>query len=378
VRGEWREPFSGFQAVRVRFGLADYEHRELEGEQTGTVFRNESWEGRLELRHRPAGPFHGSFGLQGFERDFSALGEEAFVPPTRTRSWALFLFEEAASGPWRFQLGGRVERQDVEAAGEDAVARELTGYSGSAGLVWQNARGWGAALTVARSTKLPNAEELFSNGPHLATRSFEVGDPALGNEKSLGIDVSVRKRTGPVTGQVNVFLNRFDDYIFAQSTGEEQDGLQVFRYAQRDATFRGAEAQAHVELFHSEPHHVDLDLVADYVRAELRDTGEPLPRMPPFRYGVGIHYEGGRWNGRLEVRGSAAQHRVAAFERPTDGYTLLNANIGWRLFLGRSVFELLLRGTNLTDREARNHVSFLKDLAPLPGRDVRLSLRLSF
>jgi len=378
LRGEWRDPFAGFQAVRLRFGLADYEHKELEEDAIGTVFTNESWEGRLELRHRQAGPFTGSFGAQGFRRDFAAIGEEAFVPPTLTRSWSVFVFEEAASGPWRFQLGGRVERQDVESNGEDALQREFTGYSGSAGLIWQNAQGWGVALTLARSTKLPNAEELFSNGPHLATSAFEIGDPGLGKEKSLGVDLAFRKRTGPVTGELNLFTNRLDGFIFEQFADEEEDGLHVFRFVQRDADFKGAEAQARIELYHSEPHHVDLDLMADYVRAELRDMDDPLPRIPPLRYGAGVHYDSGRWHGRVELRAAREQDRVAPFERPTESYTLLNASLGWRAFFGRSVFEVLLRATNLTDEEARNHVSFLKDLAPLPGRDVRLSMRLAF
>lgn len=266
----------------------------------------------------------------------------------------------------------------MDSSGEEPLERDFTGYSGSAGLSWQGAQGWGAALTVARSTKLPNAEELFSNGPHLATRAFEIGDPGLGKEKSLGLDASLRKRSGKVTGALNLFLNRFDGFIFEEATGEVEDGLDVFRFTQQDAEFKGAEAQAQIELFHAEPHHLDLDLMADYVRAELRDTSEPLPRIPPFRYGVGLHYDGGTWNGRVELRGAGEQDRVSGFERPTDGYTLLNASLGWRAFFGRSVLEVLLRGTNLTDEEARNHVSFLKDLAPLPGRDVRLSLRLAF
>ena len=378
LRGEWRDPFAGFSSVRLRFGLADYEHKELEGDAVGTVFTNQSWEGRLELAHRRAGPFTGSIGVQAFDRDFSAAGAEAFVPPSETQSWALFAFEEAGSGPVRFQLGGRVERQEVQSRGDDPLRREFTGYSGSAGIVWQGATGWGVAFTAARSTKLPNAEELFSNGPHLATRAFEIGDPDLGKEKSLGFDLSLRKRTGRVTGEVDLFLNRFDGFIFEEAAGEERDGLPVFRFVQRDAEFRGAEAQARIELFHSEPHHFELDLMADYVRATLRDTGEPLPRIPPFRYGVGLHYEGGPWNGRLELRGTGAQDRIAPFELPTEGYTLLNASAGWRAFFGRSALELMLRATNLTDAEARNHVSFLKDLAPLPGRDLRLIARFAF
>jgi iron complex outermembrane receptor protein len=378
LRGEWRDPFSGFSSVRLRFGLADYQHQELEGDAVGTTFTNESWEGRLELAHRRAGPFTGAIGVQGYNRDFAAIGEEAFVPPTDTRNWALFVFEEAGSGPLQFQIGGRVESQEVESSGEEPLTRDFTGYSGSAGLVWRGTTGWSAAFTVARSTKLPNAEELFSNGPHLATQAFEIGDPDLGKEKSLGFDVSLRKRTGPVTGELNLFLNRFDGFIYEEATGEEEDGLQVFRYLQRDADFRGGEAQVRIELFHSEPHHFELDLMADYVRAELRDTDEPLPRIPPFRYGVGLHYDADRWTGRVELRGAAEQDRIGAFELPTDGYTLLNASVGWRAFFGRSVFELMLRGSNLTDAEARNHVSFLKDLAPLPGRDLRLIARLAF
>lgn len=377
LRGEWRQPFSGVRNVRLRLGVADYEHKELEGEAVGTVFTNDAWEGRLELNHESVGPFTGAIGVQGARRDFSAIGEEAFIPPTITDLWALFVFEEARSGAWRFQVGGRVERQTVESRGDELVERDYTGVSGSGGLVWQP-EGWSAALTVARSVKLPNAEELFSNGPHLATRAFEIGDPDLIKEKSLGVDLSLRKRTGRLTGELNFFMNRFDDYIFEQLTGEVEDGLQVVQYVQRDAQFRGVEAQARIELFHGEPHHLDLDLMADYVRAELRGTDEPLPRIPPFRYGAALHYDSGTWNGRVEVRGVAEQDRIGPFERPTEAYTMLNASLGWRLVFGHSVLELLLRGTNLTDEEARNHVSFLKDLAPLPGRDVRLIARLAF
>jgi iron complex outermembrane receptor protein len=378
LRGEWRHPFAGLRAARLRVGLADYEHSELEGEAVGTVFNNDSWEGRLELPHSPLGPFTGSVGVQGFRRDFEAIGEEAFAPPTLTDGWAMFAFEEAARGPWRFQLGGRLETQEVRAEGDTPDERDFTGFSGSAGVVWQDAAGWGVAFTAARSVKLPNAEELFSNGPHIATRAFEIGDPDLGTETSVGLDLSLRKRAGRVTGELNGFLNRFDDFIFEEFTGEEEDGLAVVQYVQRDADFRGLEAQARLELFHAEPHHVGLDLQADYVHAELRDTGDPLPRIPPFRYGVGLHYEGSRWSARAELRGAGEQDRVAASERPTDGWAMLNASLGWRAFFGRAVLELLLRGSNLTDEEARNHVSFLKDQAPWPGRDVRLTARLTF
>ena len=386
VRGGISQPFGIFRGANLRLGATDYEHRELEGEEIGTVFTNESWEGRLELLQRRIGAFSGSFGLQAQSRDFSAVGEEAFVPPTQTDSWAAFGFQELDRGDWRFQFGARYETQDV-AAEESAIAGEIRdrsfdGLSGSLGAVWQpGPGGWSLGLSLARSTKLPNAEELFSNGPHLATRAFEIGDPNLDKETSLGFDVTLRKTTGRINAELTLFRNRFDRFIFEQATGEEEDGLAVFQFAQQDAEFRGAELDAVVQLFHGEPHHVDLELGADFVRAELKGDlrgGEPLPRIPPERFRLGFHYRNSRVDAQVEGIRVGEQDRVAAFETTTEGYTLLNATLGYRFFTERAVFDVLLRGTNLTDEEARNHVSFLKDLVPMPGRDFSLAVRTTF
>ena len=379
LRGGISRPFGFLRGANLRFGATDYEHRELEGAETGTIFRNDSWEGRLEFLQRQLGSLSGSFGLQALSRDFEAIGEEAFVPPTQTDSWAAFTFQEITRDDWRFQLGARFETQDVSAETGGVGSRSFDGLSGSFGVVRLfGEEDYSLGLSIARSTKLPNAEELFSNGPHIATNAFEIGDPDLSEETSLGADLTLRKVSGRLTGEVTLFANRFDDFIFEQSTDEEEDGLPVFRYVQRDAEFRGAELTGVYQLYHGEPDHVDVEFGADFVRAELRDTGEPLPRIPPRRYRLGFHYRGERLSGIVEGLRVEEQDRVAALERPTGGYTLLNASVGCRFFTSAAVYDLLLRGTNLTDEEARNHVSFLKDLVPMPGRDVSLSLRVTF
>ncbi len=326
--------------------------------------------------------------MQATHRDFAAIGEEAFVPPNQTDSWAVFAFEELERGKWRLQAGGRFESQDVSARDSvregQRVERSFDGVSGSLGGVWQHpgSEGYSVGLSVARSTKLPNAEELFSNGPHLATRAFELGNPDLGKETSLGVDLTLRKATGRLSGEITFFQNRFDDYIFEQETGLEEDGLAVFQFVQRDAEFRGAELDGVFQLYHTEPAHVDLEFGADFVRAELRgsggESGEPLPRIPAKRYRLGVHYVGEKINGLVEAQRVAEQDRTAALETSTEGYTLVNASVGYRFFTERVVYDLLLRGTNLTDEEARSHTSFLKDVAPLPGRDVSLALRVTF
>ena len=157
-----------------------------------------------------------------------------------------------------------------------------------------------------------------------------------------------------------------------------RDGLFVVELTQADALFYGFELQAAVDVIHRGARHLDLELVADYVRAELRNTGEPIPRIPAFGWGATLHYRDLHWTGRLEVYGKAKQTRTADLELPTSGYTFLNASVGYRFFFGRSVTDLTLVGRNLTNAEGRNHVSFTKEFVPLTGRDVRLALRVSF
>ena len=375
---ELHEPFSGFRTAKLRFGVADYTHAELEGDEIGTQFFNDSWEGRLELNHHRWGPARGSFGFQFGRRDLDAAGAEAFIPPTKTNAWGLFAFEELGPGPWKLQLGARYERQDVEAGGEDPASRDLDGFTGSVGTTWTGDSGYGLGLTVTRADRLPTAVELYANGPHIATRAFEIGDPNLTNETSWGIDATFGKRTGHVTAELSGFFNDFDGFIYERFTGEVEDGLTVVQFTQQDARFYGVELESMVDILHRGAQHLDLEIMLDYVWAELRDTGTPVPRIPPFGWRAGLHYRDLRWNGRVELLGRGKQTRTAALEMPTDDYTFLNASVGYRFFSGRTVYELMLIGRNLTDAEGRNHSSFTKEFVPLPGRDVRVALRVDF
>ena len=380
LRGEITRPFVAFQGLKARFGAADYEHAELEGasREVGTRFFNDSWEGRLELVQKPRGALSGSFGLQVRSQDLEAIGDEAFIPATDLTSYGVFAFEEIERGDLRYQLGARFESQNIDAAG-GLPSRSFDGFSGSFGIVWQPKDGYSVGVSLARSTKLPNAEELYSDGPHFATRAFEIGDPNLDEETSLGFDVSLRKKSGRLRGELSFFRNDFDDFIFGAFTGEEEDGLEVLQFTQADAEFVGAELKAFVELWQSRSrHHLDLKLTGDAVRAELSATGEPLPRIPPRRYSAGLHFHTTKWHAFAEARRVEAQDRVAANETPTDGYTFVNAGLSYRLIVGGNVYDLRLKGTNLTDEEGRNHVSFLKDTVPLPGRNVSLAIRWSF
>lgn len=378
VEGELNRSFGIFRGARFRLGTNEYEHVELEGDEVGTRFTNDAWEARLEGPHRIGERLSGSIGLQLGSSDFAAVGEEAFVPANQTDSWAIFGLEEVSLGPTRLQLGARYENQEARVVEGERVERALDGLSASAGLLWLPASDYTVTVSLARSVRLPTANELFANGPHIATRAFEIGDPDLANEESIGLDIALRRSAGLVTGEVGFFSNWFSDFIFERFTGEEEEGLPVIRFSQADARFTGFEARADVEVFHREPHHVALELSGDYVRAIRTDIDEPLPRIPPLRLGVGAHYRGDPMWGEVRVRRVGEQDRLAEFETSTEGYSMVDATLGYRFFAGGLVHDLILRGTNLTDEEARNHVSFLKDLAPLPGRDLSLAYRVEF
>jgi len=380
VRGGLTTPVGIFKSLRLRFGQSDYEHTELEGPEVGTVFLNDSWEARLDAPHRQLGIFQGAVGLQVSNRAFEAIGEEAFVPPTDNDTWAAFLFEEIGTGDLRAQVGVRQEHQESTADGQPD--RTFSGTSASLGGLWRPNETYALSLTASRSVRIPDPEQLYANGPHIATGVYEIGDPDLREETTLGVDLALRKTTGRLRGSLSLFTSRADDYVYDSFTGEtvegEEDSLPVVRFVQADAEFTGAEAELHLDLFHSDPHHLELELSGDLVRAELRGSGEPLPRIPAARFGGGLRYQGSQFSASFFCRRTQDQDRISEFETPTAGHTFLDASIGHRFYLGGTVHDLILAGTNLTDEYAQEHISYLKEVAPLPGRDVRLTYRLSF
>jgi len=403
ARGAFFEPFGGVQAINYKFAHTDYRHTEFEGPLPGTLFEIEGYDGRVEILHKKLGPLEGLIGYQGQRTEFSALGEEAFLPPTITEIQSVFLYEEVPLNQVRFQFGVRYDHQSNESSGGlnfgPARTVDFDSISGSAGVVWTPVEAYAVALSLAYTERAPTYVELFANGPHVGTNSFEIGDTSLGLEKSIGVDLSLRKRLGRVTGAVSLFYNRFTDYIALAPDGAIEDDLPVFRYAAVDAHYLGGEIETTFHLLQPVTNEtattgkdgktvstpattqldqtLDLTLKADYVRAEI-DGGGALPRIPPFRAQAALSYTLERFNARVEGIYAAKQERIADFELPTDDYFLLNASVSYRIPVRTASLDIYIKGTNLTDAEARQHTSFLKDIAPLPGRGVLVGMRADF
>ncbi|RME63189.1 MAG: TonB-dependent receptor [Alphaproteobacteria bacterium] len=280
-------------------------------------------------------------------------------------------------GPARIELSGRYEHVATDNRAL-AVQRRFDPISVSAGLSYDWADGVRTALNLYRTERAPAAEELFSDGPHLATAAFEVGDPALAKEVARGGEASLRIEAESVSFTLTGFFTDYRDFIFEAFTGDEEDGLPVLAFAQASARFLGGEAEAAARLYDGPIWQVRADLAADIVRATNRAQDEPLPRIPPKSLLVGLGAFSNAVDARLDVELAASQNRIGARESATPGYAALHADLTWHPLGQAGGLRVILQGRNLTDSVMRRHTSFLKDILPLPGRSVRLAARLDF
>ncbi|MGI8821021.1 MAG: TonB-dependent receptor [Chthoniobacterales bacterium] len=418
LRSSLVDPIHGIPNANFKFVYTDYEHQEIDKDIVGSTFKTSGTDSRVEIVHQPIGRLQGSFGGQVLSRNLSVLGENPFLQPTQTLQLAAFLFEEAKLGPVRLQGGVRIEYDAVDIDTADPVLTSLTSpsqqhpdflpLSAALGAIYTFANDYALSFNGSYSQRAPTAEELFARGLHDATFQYIIGDPNLGVEKSIGIDLSLRKQTGVVTGSVSAFYNRFRDFIAFTPTADFVEDTRVFDYTPRNAQFYGGEAQVQFHLLpltlaaadvpaappdsksvrrlitgekpevQKNPHDLWLDLRGDYVRAEDTNTSEPLPRITPLRYSASLNYRSAAWEAQIEGQRVNRQNRVAEFETATPGYTFLNASVGYNFHAGPVLVNVYLRGTNLTNEEARDHLSFLKDVLPLAGRSVLAGLRTTF
>lgn len=369
LRGEWRNPLPGVQTIRLQGSHTRYQHDELEEGVVATAFRNRAHDVRLEIQHALVAGWRGSFGISNGQRDFSAQGEEDYVPATQTQRRGLFWLEEYQHGDWRWQAALRHDRQQVQRQA-DGLQRQHQGTSASLGAVWKFQPGWQASASFSHATRMPTAEELFASGMHMATRSWEIGNPDLGKETNRAWDFGVRKLQGDTTWSANVYHYRINGYIYGR-TVDVDDDVQLQHYTQADARFTGAEAQVRQRI----NRWMGVTLLGDVVRAKLASGGN-LPRIPAARVGLRLDASWQGWEGWVEWMQVARQNRTAAYETQTAGYGMLNLAASYR-FAGTPL-QLLLKAENLTDRLGFAHTSAIKHAAPLKGRSLSVGLRMEF
>ena len=435
--GEYNLDNKWLNKINLRVGHTDYEHAEIEHGLVGTTFKNETNELRVDLMHNQLNEWNGGLSFHYKQSDVEAQGSEAFTPPSDTQSFAVALMEEKHFGDFLVQLGGRVERVTIDAdevllpnidahahdnaGGHDDhdhsheehanitrvfdVEQEFTPVSLSTGVVWDFAPSYNLGLSVSRSERAPSVSELLSFGPHIGTGTYEVGalfdihedghfglsEQAIDLETANNIDLTFRKTQGDIGFIFNAFYNQVDNYYYQIDTGlyaesghdhGDEDGhdhgdehdhsseLPVYLFKTDDVILHGFEAQFAWQLTDE----FKVDLFSDYVRARLKDGGD-LPRTPPLRFGTELSYQTEKLSAHIHVTRYQEQDRTAPEETATSGYTMLDASVSYDLSVLNQDLSLYLRGTNLTVTEARVHSSFLKNIAPRPGRSFALGIR---
>jgi iron complex outermembrane receptor protein len=382
VRGERRNLSSFISGLKFLGGFRDYRHDEIEASgEIATRFKNRVTEGDLYLNHRALGSLTGTFGLRGEHRDYSASGEEALAPPTTQNTFAGFLYEELTFRHAAVQFGGRVDHTSFDPDGAaverpDVPKRDFTNFSASVGVLGYLRDDLTVALNLARAARNPSLEELYNLGPHAGNFAFEIGDPTLPTEIAHGADLSLRYRAARFHAEGTVFYNRIDKFIFPFQTGEvdEEAGLPVVTFTSADSRFAGFEAHVDAGLTPS----LWLVLGGDAVRGELRNGGGALPRIPPYRLWAGLRFEHKQFHLEGEVKNVGKQTRVYGAETPTDGYTAVNFHGSYQVTTGHAVHTVTVRADNVGDELYRNHLSYIKDLAPEMGRTFRLVYGVRF
>jgi len=425
IAGEIYTPLTGIETLSFTGAYTDYQHVEMEGDIAGTTFKNRSFENRLSAEHVEIAGWHGLLGVHQQQNDYQAFGEEAFTPNSSTDSYALFILEEQTFGEVAAQLGARIERTKHRADAielahdhEEEHAEEhteqtsdyakFTAASISAGLVWNFVPGYQWSASISRSERAPSAAEIYANGAHIATSSYELGlayqldddgeillnTNKMPTETANNIDIGFRKVEGDLTFSYNFFYNQIDNYLYQANTGLMMEDLaehdhgdhedeaahdhahgdfDIYQYQQRDVRMYGLEFALAYQLDAAQ----QVSVFADSVRASLKDGGD-LPRIPPIKAGVEYQYQAQQWSANVGVTHYARQNKVSELESTTASYTSVDASLSYYFDLSSIDMTAFIKGSNLTDKLSYVHSSFIKEDAPLPGRALTLGITARF
>lgn len=445
-KSELNNPFSFADKLSMRLGYTDYYHTEWDGGvpgipySPGTAFSNKTYEGRVELTHKPVGPLKGAIGFQAISSQFTAfdfplggipqvdwaatnMTVTNIVPATQTNSFGVFALESFEHGPVNYQLGLRVEDTSLTPSLSSSytapyiISPDSTSsygvtssynylpVSASASALWKLDELNSLNFALTRSQRAPQVQELFANGFHDATRSYELGDPNLQMETSYNLDLGYKYKTDWVRAELDIFNNWANDYIYQQRTGEfvppgfEPVPGQTLANAnqtcasgkaggactpvtasyQAGAIFRGYESKLVFPV--AEPGHgaLDLTLFSDYTNGTFVATGAAVPRMPPLRFGLQWDYTHKDWSANLRFTRAQAQEHPGANDTTTAGYFLLTTGAEYKIRdYHDSQIMLFVKGNNLLNENIRNSVSYLRNFAPEPGRGAQIGIHITY
>ena len=382
VRTELLNPMPGFEKLRAHASFTDYEHDELEENSVISNFKSKGYDARLELVHIPLAGWEGVIGTQYSQQKIDLAGEleahgdhfheQVLMPDTKTEKYSLFGLEHKQVGDVHLELGARVEHQKIDVDSKRLNDYSDTGVSASAAANWEFHPNYKLSLVGSHQQRLPLAQELYANGIHFATNTYERGNQDLDVEKSNNIELGLHYEGNQLDYHVHVYHNWFDNYIYGTTT-DQQDDFRLIDYTQDKAKFYGAEAQVSYQL--NDLH--KLSVFGDYVRGKI--DNENAPRVPAGRLGTKIESDfADGWSGTAEYYHVFDQDKIAQGENTTQGYNMVNLGITYaNTFADKNAYRVYLKANNLLDDQVYSHTSFLSNI-PQVGRNFTIGLEYDF
>jgi iron complex outermembrane receptor protein len=381
AHAEYRPEGGSIRKWKFKTAQSDYFHKEIEGEETGTTFRNRGNETRVEGLNK-SGDWNGVSGIQTQIFSFSAKGDEAFLPSSDNQKFAVFSFQQYSFGKNALRAGGRLEDNHIEKQSSSEFGasdeKRFLGYNASIGHCYDFTKKHTLETNLSYTERAPTFQELYADGEHVATGTFESGDSTLTKEKATAFEITFKNTSVEHQFTGSVYTQIFNDYISLNPTGTVSGGVPVFQYQQVDALFYGVDVDARNQIIKMNGGAWFLLNKFDFVRAKDTDSGHNLPRISPPRFTAGLEYNKDKWNADIEAQYVADQTKTAPGETNTDDYIMTNVGYTYHLIGNLTSLDLFTRVRNLFDVEARNHVSTLKEVAPLPGRNFIVGAQFQF
>ncbi len=214
--------------------------------------RQKSYTTEARLHHSPIGRFSGLVGLSGEYTSDANFGAEFLEPDSKAGDAALYVFEQADVGRWNFSFGGRYDYRHLSVdantdLGNPAANLHWSSVTGNVGMLYHVSEPVALVLNVGRGFRSPSTFDLFANGPHEATQTFERGNPNLKTETSLNTDAAIRVQSASAAIELGTFVNLIQSFIYTVPTGQvdSASGLDIYDVVQGDAVLRGFEGQIH-------------------------------------------------------------------------------------------------------------------------------------
>ena len=371
VRTELAEPFKGFQKLRAHASYTDYQHDELEEDAVMTTFKSIGYDARLELVHNPIANWEGVIGAQYNQQKLDITGEESLMNPNKTQKWSLFGLEHQQIGDFHLELGARFDQQNIDI---DSTQKNFDDYaiSYSGAVNWDVAPNYKLSLMGSHQERLPLAQELYANGKHFATNTYERGNENLGAEKSNNLELGLHYEADKLDYHLHVYHNWYDSYIYAATTAQHEN-FRLVDYTQDKAKFYGVEAETGYAL--NELYKVSV--FGDYVRGKI--DGENAPRVPAGRLGTKVNaiFADG-WSGRAEYYHAFKQDEFAVYETQTNGYNMVNLGLAYAgQYAKGNDYRVYFNANNLLDDQVYSHSSFLSNI-PQVGRNFTVGVEFGF